>query len=452
MLTDADAIRRACLDATASDDVRRRDRLDAHVLAGEDVDRRARRAAQAAAAPAHPGERVAAVVADRHGLHEPQPGRARRPRVRLHPDPARRRPQDRRRARRPTPRRGTGRGLDARRRAGGRPPSRCGWPGSATTCATSPSPRATRSRRSCASASRSTPTASTTWSAVVDAVPDADVDALVAEYDDAYDVVARAAPGRGPARVAALRGPQRAGPAGLPRRRRLHRVHHELRGPRRAASAARPRRPAADGRRLRLRRRGRLEDLGAAARAQGDVAGPGRRHLVHGGLHLPPRPGRAEDPRRAHARGLPDDHRPTPQLRDPPARDRRPGGPGPAGVHRRPRPGLSSWASRDLGDRFRLAANEIEIVEPDEPLPRLPVARAVWKPAPDLATSTESWLLAGGPHHTVLSTAVGREALGGLRRASPAPSSSSSTTTTTPQQFAKELRWNQAYYRLARGL
>ena len=77
----------------------RRDRLDAHLLAGEDVDRRAGRAAQAVAAPAHPGQRRAALGRDRHGLHEPQPGRARRPRVRLHPDPARRAPQDRRRPR-----------------------------------------------------------------------------------------------------------------------------------------------------------------------------------------------------------------------------------------------------------------------------------------------------------------------------------------------------------------
>ena len=51
----------------------------------------------------------------------------------------------------------------------------------------------------------------------------------------------------------------------------------------------------------------------------------------------------------------------------------------------------------DLGDRLRLVANDIEIVPPDEPLPKLPVARAVWKPAPSLATSAESWLSAGGP-------------------------------------------------------
>jgi L-arabinose isomerase len=105
----------------------------------------------------------------------------------------------------------------------------------------------------------------------------------------------------------------------------------------------------------------------------------------------------------------------------------------------------------DAGDRFRLTANEVEIVEPDEPLPRLPVARAVWKPAPDLATSTECWLLAGGPHHTVLSTAVGREALEDFARIA-GTELLVIDDATTPQQFAKELRWNQAYYRLARGL
>ena len=105
----------------------------------------------------------------------------------------------------------------------------------------------------------------------------------------------------------------------------------------------------------------------------------------------------------------------------------------------------------DAGDRFRLTANVVEIVEPDEPLPRLPVARAVWKPAPDLATSAESWLLAGGPHHTVLSTAVGREALEDF-----AAIADTELLVIDDDhhaaQFAKELRWNQAYYRLARGL
>ena len=122
-------------------------------------------------------------------------------------------------------------------------------------------------------------------------------------------------------------------------RRRVRRVHHQLRGPRRAAAAARPRRAAPDGRRLRLRRRGRLEDVGPAADAEGHGAGPAGRHVLHGGLHLPPDARRGEDPRRAHARGLPV-HRGRPAApRDPPARHRRPRGPGPAGVRRGPGPG-----------------------------------------------------------------------------------------------------------------
>jgi L-arabinose isomerase len=105
----------------------------------------------------------------------------------------------------------------------------------------------------------------------------------------------------------------------------------------------------------------------------------------------------------------------------------------------------------DMGDRFRLVANQIEVVPPAEPLPRLPVARAVWKPAPDLRTSTEAWLTAGGPHHTVLSSAVGMEELGDLADMLGTELLLIDEGTTI-RQFAKEIRWNQAYYRLAGGL
>ena len=105
----------------------------------------------------------------------------------------------------------------------------------------------------------------------------------------------------------------------------------------------------------------------------------------------------------------------------------------------------------DMGDRFRFVANEVEVVAPDEPLPNLPVARAVWLPAPDLRTSTEAWITAGGPHHTVLTLALTTEHLwdlsemlrnelviidGGTRM----------------REFTRELRWNAAYYRLAQGI
>jgi L-arabinose isomerase len=105
----------------------------------------------------------------------------------------------------------------------------------------------------------------------------------------------------------------------------------------------------------------------------------------------------------------------------------------------------------DVGDRFRLVANEIEVVEPDEPLPKLPVACAVWRPRPNLRTAAEAWLTAGGPHHTVLSTAIGREELEDFAEMS-ATELVIIDDATTPYEFVTRLRWNQAYHRLAQGL
>jgi L-arabinose isomerase len=105
----------------------------------------------------------------------------------------------------------------------------------------------------------------------------------------------------------------------------------------------------------------------------------------------------------------------------------------------------------DLGDRFRWVANEIDVVEPSEPLPNLPVARAVWQPRPDFTTATEGWLTAGGPHHTVLTTQLGADELTDLAEVF-------STelvlidADTTRRSLAKELRWSAAYHRLAQRL
>ena len=63
----------------------------------------------------------------------------------------------------------------------------------------------------------------------------------------------------------------------------------------------------------------------------------------------------------------------------------------------------------DLGDRFRLIVNEVDAVEPNEPLPNLPVARTVWIPRPDLETAATAWIYAGGAHHTGFSRAVTTE-------------------------------------------
>lgn len=105
----------------------------------------------------------------------------------------------------------------------------------------------------------------------------------------------------------------------------------------------------------------------------------------------------------------------------------------------------------DLGDRFRLVANKVDLVPPDEPLPRLPVARAVWKPRPSLATSAEGWIAAGGPHHTVLSTAVGLEELADFAEMTRTELLVIDENTTT-RDFTQQIRWNHAYYRLAQGL
>lgn len=105
----------------------------------------------------------------------------------------------------------------------------------------------------------------------------------------------------------------------------------------------------------------------------------------------------------------------------------------------------------DLGERFRFVANEVEVVPPDAPLPNLPVARAVWRPAPDLRTSTEGWLMAGGPHHTVLSTALIAEHLEDLAEMTGTELVLIDADTTV-RGLAKELRWNAAYHRLAQGL
>ena len=108
-------------------------------------------------------------------------------------------------------------------------------------------------------------------------------------------------------------------------------------------------------------------------------------------------------------------------------------------------------AMSDLRDRFRLTANAVDIVPPDEDLPRLPVARAVWKPKPDFATSAEAWLMAGAAHHTVLTTQVGLDAFVDLAQIA-GTELAVIDEGTTARQFANELRWNQAYYRLAGGL
>ena len=102
----------------------------------------------------------------------------------------------------------------------------------------------------------------------------------------------------------------------------------------------------------------------------------------------------------------------------------------------------------DMGDRFRLISNEIEVVEPTEDLPKLPVARAVWEPKPSLAQSAEAWMLAGGSHHTVLTNAVSAEALEDFARISKTELVVIDADTNM-RAFRKELQFASAFHRLA---
>lgn len=105
----------------------------------------------------------------------------------------------------------------------------------------------------------------------------------------------------------------------------------------------------------------------------------------------------------------------------------------------------------DIGERFRIISNEVTIVEPNEDLPKLPVARAVWEPAPSLTTSAEAWMLAGGSHHTALTNAVSLETIEDFARMAKVEHVIIDGDTTV-RQFRKELQWSAAYYRLAERL
>jgi L-arabinose isomerase len=108
-------------------------------------------------------------------------------------------------------------------------------------------------------------------------------------------------------------------------------------------------------------------------------------------------------------------------------------------------------AMSDMRDRFRLVANVVDVVEPTAALPKLPVGRAVWRPQPDFATSAAAWLTAGAAHHTVMSTAVGIDVFQDFAEIARTELLVIDKTT-TQREFAREVRWNQAYYRLAQGL
>jgi L-arabinose isomerase len=101
----------------------------------------------------------------------------------------------------------------------------------------------------------------------------------------------------------------------------------------------------------------------------------------------------------------------------------------------------------DLGDRFRMIVNQVDVIPPDEPLPKLPVARAVWIPQPNLKMAATAWILAGGAHHTGFSQALTVQHLEDFADMAGLEFLLIDSKTTIPD-LKKELKWNSAYFRL----
>ncbi len=101
----------------------------------------------------------------------------------------------------------------------------------------------------------------------------------------------------------------------------------------------------------------------------------------------------------------------------------------------------------DMGNRFRLIVNEVEAVEAEHDLPKLPVARVLWKPLPDMKTGCAAWIYAGGAHHTGYSQNLTAEhmedfaSFAGIEYVLIGKE-------TTLYQLKNELRWSEVYYQL----
>ena len=100
----------------------------------------------------------------------------------------------------------------------------------------------------------------------------------------------------------------------------------------------------------------------------------------------------------------------------------------------------------DLGDRFRLIINTVDCKKTEKPMPKLPVATAFWTPQPNLQTGAEAWILAGGAHHTAFSYDLTAEQMGDWAAAMGIEAVYIDNETTI-RQFKNELRWNALAFR-----
>lgn len=99
----------------------------------------------------------------------------------------------------------------------------------------------------------------------------------------------------------------------------------------------------------------------------------------------------------------------------------------------------------DMGNRFRMIVNEVEVIQPEQALPKLPVARAVWLPKPSLRVAAAAWIYAGGAHHTGFSQALTMEHLEDFAEIAGVEMVRIDAETRLTQ-LRKELRWSEATY------
>jgi L-arabinose isomerase len=105
----------------------------------------------------------------------------------------------------------------------------------------------------------------------------------------------------------------------------------------------------------------------------------------------------------------------------------------------------------DMGNRFRIIVHDVECVKPEAKLVKLPVANALWIPMPNLKVGAAAWIIAGGAHHNAFSQAVTAEYIedfcdmAGIEFVA-------INKDTCLTEFKKELKWNEMYYMLAKGL
>lgn len=105
----------------------------------------------------------------------------------------------------------------------------------------------------------------------------------------------------------------------------------------------------------------------------------------------------------------------------------------------------------DMGNRFRMLINPCKVVDPDEDLPKLPVARVVWQPEPNLKVAAGAWILGGGAHHTGFSMALNAEHMVDFAEMADIEYLTIDKETTI-SEFKKDIRVNEIYYMLKNGL